>query len=103
MDAASAIAGVPLGEAWRSTHAPPRLDLPPLSAAELDAIFRGGELEADVSEAFLASAARVRGAIDVAIAEGLHALRKNDRLARLACHLDDYAREVLDLEKRAVE
>jgi hypothetical protein len=49
----------------------------------------------------LAWAARARGAIDVAIAEGLDALRHGDRLAALGCHLDDYAREVLDLGRRA--
>ncbi len=62
-----------------------------------------GEVEADLCERFLARAARARGSLDVALAEGLHALRQGDRLARLGCHLDDYAREVLDLERRAAE
>jgi len=105
MSAASSSVAIGTGpaEAWHSSHAPPRLDLAPLTSAELDAWFRGGEPEADVCEALLAWAARARGAIDVAIAEGLHALRQGDRLAQLACHLDDYAREVLDLGKRAAE
>jgi hypothetical protein len=103
VNAAPDVAALPMAEPWRSTHLPPRLELPPLSPAELDAWFRGGEPEADACEALLASAARVRGALDVAIAEGLHALRQGDRLAQLGCHLDDYAREVLDLGKRAAE
>jgi hypothetical protein len=58
---------------------------------------------ADVCERLLAWAARAAGALDVAIGEGLHALRQADRLARLACHLDDYAREVLDIGRRTAE
>jgi hypothetical protein len=103
VNAAPASTEVSPAEAWRSSHAAPRLELAPLSPAELDAWFRGGEPEADACEALLASAARARGALDVAIAEGLHALRLGDRLAELGCHLDDYAREVLDLERRAAE
>src|SRR5512133_1834697 len=103
MDAAPDMAALSPAEAWRSSHAPPRLDLEPLTPAELDAWFRGGEPEADACEALLAWAARSRGALDVAIAEGLHALRQGDRLAELGYHLDDYAREVLDLGKRATE
>ncbi len=79
------------------------LDLEPFTSAELDALFRGGEAEADACEAILARAARARGAVDVGLAEGLHALRQGDRLPQLGCHLDDYAREVLDLGKRAAE
>ncbi len=79
------------------------LDLEPFTSAELDALFRGGEAEADFCEEILARAARGRGAVDVALAEGLHALRQGDRLPRLGCHLDDYAREVLDLGRRAAE
>jgi hypothetical protein len=81
----------------------PRLDLPPFTPAELDAWFRGGEPEADACEQLLVWAAKARGGVDVAIAEGLHALRQRDRLAELGYHLDDYAREVLDLGKRAAE
>jgi hypothetical protein len=73
---------------------PALLDLEPWPAQELDAIFRG-DPEADACEQMLAQMARVRGALDVELAEGLAALRKGDRLARLACHLEDYAREVL--------
>jgi hypothetical protein len=103
MTAAPSNAAIEPTEAWRSSHAPPRLELAPLTTAEVDAWFRGGEPEADACEALLAWAARARGALDVAIGEGLHALRMGDRLAQLGCHLDDYAREVLDLGKRAAE
>jgi hypothetical protein len=102
MNAAPASAEVSPAAAW-SSYALPRIALDPLTQAELDAVFRGGEPEADLCESVLAGAARVRGALDVAIAEGLHALRQGDRLAELGCHLDDYAREVLDLERRAAE
>ena len=62
-----------------------------------------GDREADAIEATLAWLARVRGTLDVALAEGLAVLQDGDRLARLGCHLDDYGREVLDLGKRATE
>jgi hypothetical protein len=100
-------AALPTAEAptavWTIGHAPPPLELPPLTRKELDAWFRGGQPESDDCEKLLASAARARGALDVAIAEGLHALRQGDRLAELGYHLDDYAREVLDLGRRAAE
>jgi hypothetical protein len=83
--------------------AAPPLDLEPPSAAELDALFRGGEADADLCERVLASAARACGAIDVQLAEGLAALGQGNRLAELGCHLDDYAREALDLGKSAAE
>ncbi|HUL58403.1 MAG TPA: HNH endonuclease signature motif containing protein [Anaeromyxobacteraceae bacterium] len=86
-----------------ATAAASRLDLEPYTPAELYELFRGGEPDADECEAILARMARIRGAIDVATAEGLDALRRNDRLAELASHLDDYAREVLDLRRRAVQ
>jgi hypothetical protein len=82
-------------------HAPPPVELPPLVPAELRALLRMGGTEVEDCERILAFASRVRGAFDVAIAEGLDALRRGDRLAALACHLDDYAREVLDLGRRA--
>ncbi|MFY3743515.1 HNH endonuclease [Anaeromyxobacter sp. Red801] len=81
----------------------PLRELLPYSRAELDRWFRGGEPEADDCEQILAWASRGHGAIDVAIAEGLAALRRGDRLAALGYHLDDYAREVLGIGKRAAE
>jgi hypothetical protein len=90
-------------EPWLSAHVPPEVDLEPFTPAELYGWFRGGEREADEWERLLAWSARARGAMDLAIAEGLHALRQGDRLAELGFRLDDYAREVLDLGKRAAE
>ncbi|HET9597866.1 MAG TPA: HNH endonuclease signature motif containing protein [Anaeromyxobacteraceae bacterium] len=90
-------------EAWARSFAAPPIDLDPPSGADLHQLFHGGEVEADLHERILASSARAMGALEVGLAEGLHALRQGDRLARLGCHLDDYAREVLDLGKRAAE
>ncbi|HYG69346.1 MAG TPA: HNH endonuclease, partial [Anaeromyxobacteraceae bacterium] len=53
-------------------------ELEPLTPAELDEVFRGGEAQADLYERRLVWAARAHGAIDVRIAEGLHALTKGD-------------------------
>jgi hypothetical protein len=88
---------------WRTTHAPSRLELEPLTPAELHQFLRGGEPEADMCERGLATAARAQVAIDLAIGEGLLALRHGDRLAQFDCHLDDYAREVLGLGKRTAQ
>src|SRR5512138_3853610 len=82
-------------------HAPPRAELPPFTAAELRALFRAGATEVEECEALLAWSSRARGALDAAIAEGLAALCQGDRLPALGCHLDDYAREVLDLGRSA--
>jgi hypothetical protein len=103
MDAAVAIdAQLPAGgSAELHGHAPPPVELPPLVASELRALLGMGAAELEDCEAILAWASRARGALDVAIAEGLDALRHGDRLAALGCHLDDYAREVLDLGRRA--
>jgi hypothetical protein len=87
----------------RPTGSPSPGELEPLTGAELYEWFRGGEPAADECEAILASMGRARGATDVALAEGLDLLRRGDRLAALGCHLDDYAREALDLGRRATE
>jgi hypothetical protein len=99
MDAALAtimLAREPMA-AWAASHAPPRVELPPLARAELEARYKAGEVDADDCEKVLAFAARMRAVLDVAAARGLHALRHGDRLAELGYHLDDYAREVLDI------
>jgi hypothetical protein len=88
---------------WASRHVPPPLDLTPFTRAELYRWFKGGEPTADACEKLLAWASRARGGLDLALAEGLHALQKGERLAELGFHLDDYARERLDLGKRAAE
>lgn len=90
-------------EASLAAYAAPPLDLPPFTRAELERWFRGGEPEADACEHLLAWSARAAGALDLAIGEGLHALRHGNRLAELGCHFDDYAREVLDVGKRTAE
>jgi hypothetical protein len=82
-------------------HLPPKIDRPPYTARELYAFFKGGEVEADRCEAFLASAARARCGIDLLVGEGLDALRSGERLPQLGYHLDDYGREALGMEERA--
>jgi hypothetical protein len=77
--------------------------LEPLTATELDEVFRGGEAEADLYERRLVWAARAHAAIDLRIAEGLHALTKGTRLLELCFNLDDYAREVLDIGEAAAK
>jgi len=77
------------------------LDLEPYTRAELFYVFRGGEPDADHCETVLAQMGRYRGAYDVSLAEHLYALTLKDRLAELGCHLDDYAREVLGIGRRA--
>jgi hypothetical protein len=88
---------------WGARHVPPPLDLTPFTRAELYRWFKGGEPTADQCEKLLAWASRARGGLDLALAEGLHALQQGERLAELGFHLDDYGREVLDLGKRATE
>jgi len=77
------------------------LDLEPYTRAELYYVFRGGEPDADHCETILARMGCYRGACDGALAEHLFALTLKDRLAELGCHLDDYAREVLGIGRRA--
>src|SRR5512133_3672193 len=103
MQSSPAIDAVDPGPGAPGLHglAPPRADLPPFTPAELRAWFRAGAPEVEDCERLLAWASRARGALDVAIAEGLAALCQGDRLAALACHLDDYALEVLELGRRA--
>ena len=61
-------------EAWQAIYAAPAFDFDPVTGPELHSLFHG-EGEADLCERMLASAARARGALDVELAEGLHALR----------------------------
>jgi hypothetical protein len=83
--------------------AAPLVEREACTPAELRAWFRSGDPTVEELERALASAASARGILDVAIAEGLDALGQGERLAVLGYHLDDYAREVLDLGKRAAE
>src|SRR5512138_1514099 len=82
-------------------YALPRVELPPITPAELRAAFAAGAPELEDCEPFLAWAGRAHGAIDVTLAELMARLCEGERLAALGCHLDDYAREVLDLGSRA--
>ena len=87
--------------AWCARYAPPpKVEFPRLDRFELLPVFRGGEKEADDTEQGLAMAARVQAATELAVAEGLAALRVGDRLPELGYHLGDYAREVLDIAPR---
>jgi hypothetical protein len=80
-----------------ASHAPPDVELPPLTREELQERYEAGEVDADDCERVLVFASRMRAVIDVGIAPGLHALCQGDRLAQLGYWLDDYAREVLDV------
>src|SRR5512141_1395047 len=66
-------------EAWAARHAPPALDLTPFTRAELYRWFKGGEPTSDACERLLAWGSRAHGGIDLAIAEGFHALQKGGR------------------------
>jgi hypothetical protein len=75
----------------------------PLTHEELHSLLQG-DVEADEYEALLAQVARARGALDVAVGEGLAELTVGERLIRLgfSC-LGDYSREVLGLQERTAE
>jgi hypothetical protein len=89
-----------LGEApesgWRAAYRIDEAELPRLTRGEM-AWLREGNVETDELELLLVRASRARGGLDLAIAEGLLALKQGDRLAELGFHLDDYAREVLGI------
>jgi hypothetical protein len=80
---------------WETGYAPPPMDLAPLTSAECWRKLRNGEKAADHVEEAFASCVRAKGAIELALGEGLAALEKGDRLVRLNHHLGDYAREAL--------
>ncbi len=65
---------------------------------------QNGEVEADATEALAACSARSRGALDLAVGDGLAAMRQKDRLIQLgySC-LGDYAREVLGIPERTAQ
>src|SRR5512142_1284950 len=86
------------GPLWPCAWPGPRIE--PLDRADLWEL-RRGDVEADRLEAALATAARSRGALDLAVGDGLAAMRFGDRLIRLgfSC-LADYGREVLGIPER---
>jgi hypothetical protein len=76
----------------------------PCTPAELRALVHGGLTDSDACETLLAQVARIQGALEVAIGDGLAALCVGDRLIRLGfSSLRDYAREVLDVEERTAQ
>jgi hypothetical protein len=80
--------------------------LPPLPVPDHGALvgLQNGDVEADRIEALAASAARSRGALDLALGDGLAAMRRGERLIQLgySC-LGDYAREVLGILERTAQ
>ena len=93
----------PSAEAWAARHVPPPFDLTPFTRAELYRWFKGGEATGDRCEELLAWGSRALGGLNLNLAEGFHALQQGGRLAELGFNLDDYARERLDMGKRAAE
>jgi hypothetical protein len=80
--------------------------LPPLPVLDRGALvdLQNGDREADWTEAQAAAAARSRGALDLAVGDGLAAMQRGERLIRLgySC-LGDYAREVLGILERTAQ
>jgi hypothetical protein len=81
---------------------PPKVPLPTLGRFGLRELYAEGAGELEAFERGLLMSSRIDGALDLAIAEGLLALEKGDRLLRLGLCLDDYAREFIDLEPSTV-
>jgi hypothetical protein len=82
----------------------PAVALEPCSSGELRALVLGGQNESDVCEGVLAQVARIEGALEVAIGEGLAALTVGERLISLGfSSLRDYAREILGLGERKAQ
>jgi hypothetical protein len=82
--------------------APPSLDdLGPVGPAELRALVHDGENDSDACERVPAQVARIAGALDLALGDGLAALERLDGFVKLGfSDKKDYAREVLDLGQR---
>jgi hypothetical protein len=89
-------------EARCAGFAPPEIPEVWLTGAEVRGLLHADTGELDGVERGLRQSARVQGVIELAIAQGLRALTVGDRLGRLGLRLDDYAREVLDLQARTM-
>ncbi len=79
---------------------------PPFEPADRGAlaVLRHGDQESEAVEALAGATAGARGAIDLAIGEGLAAMRKRDRLMSLGfSSIGDYAREVLGIGERKAQ
>ncbi len=92
----------PPPRAW-PVGVPGARDPEPLTPADLRALLQG-DVEADELEYLLALVARARGALDVAVGDGLAALCVGERLITLgySC-LGDYAREALGIQERTAQ
>ena len=104
MEAGSRHAGGSLGAAGPCLALAPRPPPEPCAPAELRALVHGGQTDSDAAETLLAQVARVEGALELEIGDGLAALGLGDRLIRLGfSSLRDYAREVLGIGERAAQ
>ena len=104
MEAGSRHAGGSLGAAGPCLALAPRPPPEPCAPAELRALVHGGQTDSDAAETLLAQVARVEGALELEIGDGLAALGLGDWLIRLGfSSLRDYAREVLGIGERAAQ
>ena len=78
--------------------------LDPCAPRELRALVHAGETDSDAVERVLARLARLQGAVELAIGDGLAAVTEGSRLISLgfSC-LEDYARERLDIKERRAQ
>ena len=84
--------------------AAPAVSLEPCAPAELRALVHAGETDSDACERLFAQVARVQGALDLSIGEGLAALAMGDRLIALGfSSVRDYAENVLDMKERTAQ
>jgi hypothetical protein len=102
-------ASLPVREVPRRAGGCPELSVPgpppePCTPAELRALVLGGETESDLCEKVLAQVARIEGALNIEIGDGLAALCLGDRLISLGfSNLKDYAREILGIQERTAQ
>ena len=84
--------------------APAGVSLEPCAPRELRALVHAGETDSDAVERLLAWLARIEGAVELAIGDGLAAMTEGSRLISLgfSC-LEDYARERLDVKERRAQ
>lgn len=104
MEAGSCHVGGALGGAGPCLVPAPPPPPEPCTPAELRALVHAGETDSDAAETVLAQLARVEGALELEIGDGLAALTVGDRLISLGfSNLGDYAREVLGIGERAAQ
>jgi hypothetical protein len=105
MDAGSShVARTPAGATACLDLAAPPPPPEPCTPAELRAFVHDGLTDSDACETLLAQVARIQGALELEIGDGLAALCIGDRLISLGfSNLRDYAREVLGIEERKAQ